>query len=248
MKKNLIFHCYLRETKSVDDATSLHMKCLDHYQMIFDGKKIACISSDEDNLNLNYLLSKVESLKIFDEIFFIKNHSQNRESESLLDLLSKVNLDDGSITFYAHNKGSTHSLDDVLKNWILSMYFFNLEKEYIQEIEHQLEKKFTSSGILKKDWKWQGIHDASGEWHYSGAFFWFNQHLFLDYDWRSFNKGRMSLESYLGQRVPTQKAYSTFVNKNYNFNIDQQFWDEELRPEKIGHEIMNRFSSLFHKF
>jgi len=46
----------------------------------------------------------------------------------------------------------------------------------------------------------------------------------------------MSIESYLGQRIHTSQAYSTFVTKNYNFHFNDEFWTTELNPNSIGND------------
>jgi len=244
-KKNLLFHCYLRNLETLDDTTLFHVKCIEKYQHLFDGKKIVYVAVDDTNVSIGLLLSRFKFFGLFDKICIFKNHEINRESETLIEMLKDVRSNDRSITFYAHNKGSTHQLDSILKKWILYMYFFNLENSYTSKIQDLLHDDYVTCGVMKKNCSYHS-HGASSDWHYSGAFFWFSQKLF-EYDWHTFDKGRMSLEFYLGQRIPTEKAHSAFINRDYNFGIDQSLWEEELSVEKLGVDVVEKFNSLMHQ-
>lgn len=245
MTKNLLFHCYLNDHTEINESTRFSLSCLKNYIKIFDGRKIACISLDRLEEKTSIFFERdLEVFLSFDEIHYVKNDPDNRESESLISLLERVKDSKKSMTFYAHTKGSTHSLDANLKNWILSLYFFNLEEEFVKKIEQRLEQDCTTSGILKKDCRW---HDPSiqGEWHYSGAFFWLCNEKFFKTDWSSFSKGRMSLESYLGQRIPTSQALSTFVERDYNFHINDSLWNEIIKIDLIGEETFSKYKKNF---
>lgn len=56
----------------------------------------------------------------------------------------------------------------------------------------------------------------------------------------------MALESYLGQMVDSAEAFCGFVDKPFNFNIDEQLWESEIRPETIGETAFEKYSSLSH--
>lgn len=247
MKKNFLYHCYIRNSLVLDEPTNFNLKCIENYIHVFDGEKIACIALDDPSVaSKQALLEKLSILKKFDDIILVKNHATDRESVSLISLLEKIEGHKNSLTFYGHNKGSTWPLDECLKNWIFSMYFFNLEDEYVKEVENCLRDNFTTSGILKKDWKWNSP-EILGDWHYSGAFFWINNEKFFKCDWRSFQRGRMSLESYLGQRIPSSQAYSTFICEEFNFDINQKFWENVLRPESIGQDAADKYKTIISK-
>jgi len=220
MKKNFLYHCYIKNIDEIDESTKFSLRCINNYIHIFDGKKIVYIALDNlDDSIKNTILKNFSVLSKFDDVIFTNNHSTDRESVTFIELLESVKDCEDSMTFYAHNKGSTWPLDNCLKNWIFSMFFFNLDDLYLKETETQLKQNYTTSGILKKDCKWH-CPSIEGEWHYSGAFFWINNEKFFNYDWRKFKRGRMSIESYLGQRIHTSQAYSTFVTKNYNFHFN----------------------------
>lgn len=248
MIKNLLFHCYLSDHIKISESTRFGLNVLKKYIKIFNGKKVACISLNNLEEKTSICLEKDLSVFLeFDEIHYVKNHSENRESETLIRLLERVKCSKDSITFYAHTKGSTHNLDSNLKNWILSLYFFNLEEEFVKKVEQNLKGRYTTSGILKKDCRW---HDPSiqGDWHYSGAFFWLCDEKFFRENWQSFNKGRMSLESYLGQRISSSEASCTFIDRDYNFHIDDSLWNESIKIELIGKETFSKYKKNFDYF
>ena len=154
-----------------------NLKCLETYIDVFDGKKIVYVAVDSVGRYSNEkIVEALPILKRFDEIHLFENHPIHRESESLIRLLSHVKDSTDSISFYGHSKGSTHPIDNTLRNWILCMYYFNLDGDYLKEAEQQLSTNYTTSGILKKDCKTDGI---IGDWHYSGAFFWINDEKFF---------------------------------------------------------------------
>jgi hypothetical protein len=207
---------------------------------VFDGNKTICVAMDViGNSSKEDLIKNIPVMSQFDEIITIQNNPTNRESESLLLLLESVMGYNHSMTFYAHNKGKTWQLDSILKNWILSMYYFNLEEPYLSAAEQAVGGDYVVSGILKKDCQWE-----FSDWHYSGAFFWFNTEKLFHKNWKDFSTGRMALESYLGRRVDSKEAFCTFVTKSFNFHIDNDLWNTEIRPDTIGEESFNKYSSL----
>jgi len=245
MKKNILFHCYIKNINELNESLCFGLKCLQNYMSVFDGKKVITITLDQPELFDHQKFSeKIELINLFDEVIVMKNNSHNRESESLIEMLESVKSIKNSMTFYAHTKGSTWSLDSCLKNWILSMYFFNLEQSRIDKVEENFISGYTTSGILKKDCRWN-INGLSGEWHYSGAFFWINNEELFKYNWQTLVKGRMSLEAYLGQRIPTEKAACNFVCRNYNFLIDDLLWESEIRTPLIGNEEFKKYKEIF---
>jgi hypothetical protein len=209
---------------------------------VFDGKKTVCVAMDGiSDSSKQDIIKNIPVMSLFDDVIPIQNHPTNRESESLLLLLESVIGYNDTITFYAHNKGKTWNLDSTLKNWILSMYFFNLEEPYLSTAETALAGDYAVSGILKKDCPWE-----FGNWHYSGAFFWFNTEKLSFKNWNSFSKGRMAVESYLGQRVESAEAFCGFIHKDFDFHVDEHLWDTEIRPETIGEASFDKYSSFLH--
>ena len=244
MKKNLLYHCYIKDIGNINEPMIFNLKCLEMYIDIFDGKKIVYVAVDGViRHSKEKIVEALPILKRFDEIHLFENHPIHRESESLIELLSHVKDSTDSITFYAHSKGNTHPIDDSLRNWIVCMYYFNLDGDYLKEAEQQLGGNYTTSGILKKDCKSGGI---IGDWHYSGAFFWINDEKFFKNEWSMGLRGQMALESYLGEKIKSSEAFSTFVTESFNFHMNDDLWKTKVNSETIGEKSYERYKTIIH--
>lgn len=234
LKKNLIFFCYIADIDNINEVTLFHIRALKIFNSLFDGDIIIYLSTDDMNISLwkvNCLFDffgKTPTIKI------VRNHPHNRESEYFIESLKDITNTD-SLTFYSHNKGSTHSLDYTLKNWIFSMYFFNLIEDNMKTMTSKLSEgdNYIFSGCLKKNGIIPGIIES--EWHYSGAFFWFNTSKLFDLEnWDHMVKDRMALESYPGKMVKTEKALSVFIEENYNYHMNDELFYSNINIDSIG--------------
>jgi len=244
MKKNLLYHCYIKDIIDINKTMIFNLKCLEMYMHIFNGKKIVYVALNNVGRYSNEkIVEALPILKRFDEIHLFENHPIHRESESLIELLGHVKDSTDSISFYAHSKGNTHPIDNTLKNWILCMYYFNLSDDYLKEVEQKLSGNYTTSGILKKDCKVDGIR---GDWHYSGAFFWINNKKFFKNEWSTLLRSQMSLESYLGEKIKSSEAFSTFVTESFNFHMNDDLWKAKVNSETIGEKSYEHYNTLLH--
>jgi len=238
MKKNLVFYCFFSDIKNIDEPTLLSLNLLREYKNVFSGQKIIYAAFDDpQSINFNDL-KEVFSFFTDPQIKIVPNNSENRESEYFIESLKNI-IDVNSLTFYAHNKGSTHKLDSSLKNWILAMFFFNLEMKV------DISNDIIFSGILRKIVK---INDLDCDWHYSGAFFWFNtKNLFAIKNWDVMKKGRMSLESYPGNKVNLERSQSKFVSEFYNFHMNDELWEKTICPGLIGEDLYKKYITIWKK-
>lgn len=240
MIKNLVYYCYF-ENSEVNEFANYNIKLLNRYLHIFDGQKIVKIAVDDLSKDNNHLVSLFPNC----EIEIVQNNKETRESEYFISSLKEIK-DKNSITFFAHNKGSKSGNpgNNVIKDWLLSMYFFNLEETYLNDIETNLNNNKTFSGIMRittacPPW-------VESDWHYSGTFFWFNtQKLFNIDGWDNFEKGRFSVESYPGKIVGLDQSHFTLCSENYNWNSYMpMIWNKYLTKEKIGKEQLNKYLQL----
>jgi len=249
MKKNLIFYCYLKNG-DVDESTQLNLKLIEKYSQVFDGEQIIKVAFDDtstDDKTKDYVRN-LFSFFSNPKIDIVKNNPDTRESEYFIESIKEIQNDE-SLTFFCHNKGNTHTSLDVknnLFNWIVSMYFFNLDEELFATIERQLLNEATFSGILRKTLDctpW-----VCAPWHYSGTFFWFNTRKLKDVpSWDDFRKGRFSVEAYPGQKTDIRHSYSSFVSIDFDFNalFDNSFWPSVLSERMMGKNILNKYAELF---
>ena len=240
MIKNLVYYCYF-ENSEINEFANYNINLLNRYLHIFTGQKIVKIAVDDLSKDTTHLVSLFPNC----DIEIVQNNPETRESEYFIQSLKEIK-NENSITFFAHNKGSKSGGDgnNVVKVWLLSMYFFNLEETYLSNIEYNLTNDKTFSGIMQitipcPPW-------VTTDWHYSGTFFWFNtQKLFNIEGWDTFEKGRFSVEGYPGQMVDVSQSHVTLCSENYNWNSYQpMIWNKYLNKESIGEEAINKYLQL----
>lgn len=234
-KKNLIYYAYLQNEKFIDKNFLVHLNFLKNYSHNFDGQIIIYIASDKSIKN------KCSIVNLFNffpqkQIEFVKNDPEARESAHFRNQILDLNYD-RSITFYCHNKGTTH--DETYENclnWITAMYYFNLEKEFMPHVELNMFYN-TFAGCLRKDVSCEPW--VCSNWHYSGTFFWFNTQKFLTQEIPA-ETGRWATESLCGKVADIKDSYC-IAETNYSYNFDartNEFWDEffatKMKPEQVS--------------
>jgi len=255
--RNLIYYAYFN-ISNIPNYIYQHIFLLKKYRDVFDGEKIIYIATDDD------ITSEVEiKLKSYFNflnatITVVKNNPETRESEYFIQQLKdlKETKKDGSITFYAHTKGSTYDTNDNILKWIVSMYFFNLESQNLLNIESNLENKIFA-GIFRIDFPcppWVIVN-----WHYSGTFFWFSDKLFDIDTWDINPKDRFSVESYPGSKCNIEQSYtsenlfndyinSTLIGTPYNrYDIRYDiYWKVAFSENEkvIPRDKLDRFNKL----
>jgi hypothetical protein len=247
MKKNLIYFCYFKNS-IVSEYTQYNLALLKNYIHIFDGEKIVKISVDNLDIDNSHLISLFDGF----DVELVKNHSENRESEYFIELISQIS-DKNSITFYAHNKGGTSDNyhDDSIKHWLHSMYFFNLESNYLTEIESTLGIEKDFSGILRKEINCRPW--VISDWHYSGTFFWFNTNRILNNsNITNFKKGRYGVEAFPGKMVELSRSHCTFNSAASNFDTYAiHNWNKWISLDSLNIDTytnyINSYNKIFNK-
>lgn len=255
--RNLIYYAYFN-VDNIPNYIHQHIFLLKKYSYVFDGEKIVYIATD-DKITPD-VESKLKSYFDFlnANITVVKNNPDTRESEYFiqqLEDLKKVKRE-GSITFYAHTKGSTYDTNDNVLKWLVSMYFFNLESQNLSNIESNLVDK-TFAGIFRIGFPcppWVTV-----DWHYSGTFFWFSDKLFDIDTWNVNVKDRFSVESYPGSKCGVDQSYisedlfndyinSTLVGTPYNrYDIRYDlYWQIAFNEDEkvISKPKLNIFNKL----
>ena len=203
MIRNLVYYCYFENTE-INEFTKFNISLLKNYLHVFNGQRIIKIALDDTSKDNSHLLNLFPNC----DVEIVQNNKETRESEYFIESIKQIkNLD--SITFFGHNKGAKKQENhayEIMKHWVCSMYFFNLENSFLSEIESKLKTDKTFSGILRittacPPW-------VPSDWHYSGTFFWFNtKKLTSIKGWDNFEKGRLSSESYPGIFVNIEQSH-----------------------------------------
>lgn len=228
MKRNLISYYYFTPN---NEYIKYHISLLKKYSHIFDGKKVIYISTDKD-INIKNIDTSIFNFINPDIVKIVENNPENRESEYFIDQVGEmINIsDENSMTFYTHSKGSTYGNNSNLLNWIVSMYFFNLEEEYIKLISSNFsnnKKKF--SGIFRIPFPCQPW--ITSNWHYSGTFFWINnRQVFVD-GWDDYYTDRFSVESYPGKKFDISDSMESEIlfNEYSNSLLPSEYNRYDLR-------------------
>jgi hypothetical protein len=243
MIRNLIYYCYF-ENSQINEFTKLNLELLNRYCNNFNGQKILKIAVDDLQIDNSHLVKLFHGF----DVEVVKNNPENRESEYFIDSIKEIK-NKKSITFFAHNKGGSNRPEkDVIKMWLFSMYFFNLEPNFLINIQDELSNDKTFSGIMRitipcPPW-------VESDWHYSGTFFWFNTEKLLNIpNWDDMKKDRFSVESYPGKMVNESQSHVTICSANYNFNTYlTDIWNRIIKPETLGEEIFETYHKLYKKY
>jgi hypothetical protein len=243
MKRNLIYYCYF-ENGEINEFTQLNLKLLNRYCNLFNGQKIIKIALDDLTKDYSNLVDMFQGF----DVEVLQNNKENRESEYFIESIKEIK-DTNSITFFAHNKGGSNRPEkDVIKMWLFSMYFFNLEPSYLLKIQDELNEDKTFSGIMRittpcPPW-------VESDWHYSGTFFWFHTDKLLNIpNWDNMKKDRFAVESYPGKMVKESESHVTICSANYNFNTySPVMWNQIIKPETMGEEMYEMYNKLYLKY
>jgi hypothetical protein len=240
MKRNLIYYCYF-ENGEINEFTKLNLELLNRYCNLFNGQKIIKIALDDLTKDYSNLVDLFQGF----DVEVLQNNKENRESEYFIESVKEIK-DTNSITFFAHNKGGSNRPEsDVIKLWLFSMYFFNLEPMYLLTIQDQLSNDKIFSGIMQittpcPPW-------VVSDWHYSGTFFWFNTQKLLSIEnWDIMEKNRFAVESYPGSKIKQDKSHVTMCSANFNFNTySPEIWKKILTSQSLGQEMFDNFMKIY---
>jgi hypothetical protein len=247
MKKNLIFYFYLKDNNRIDGTAHHHLNLLKRYSHIFDGQKILYLATDKEPENKEEILSLFGFLG---EITykFVKNDPELRESKYFIPMINEIR-DRNSLTFFGHSKGlTTEGSPDSMMDWIISMYYFNLEPLYLPNIWNSLYGDSVFAGILRKDIPCPPC--VSSNWHYSGTFFWFNTKKVFERSLDFYKYGRFEVESFPGNHSDVSKSYCeerfTWDNNfdaRYSF-FWANFFDRLTENELLDYKKVSRKISI----
>lgn len=204
MKRNLIYHV----TPIANYKWNLEL--LTQRWGVFTGRKVIAVATapgfDKPSYVKRYLPRDAEVIEV-------QNHSELRESASLIPLLTCVeSLEPDEITFYAHTKGVTRGHNKAIILWTELMHKHLLDR--IEAAEYQL-KHFPICGTFKRQGRF-GCFPEKSEWHYSGTFWWFRNKDLFSMDWRNVPLTRYTAEAYLSLFFAPELAGCTFANDSGN--------------------------------
>lgn len=242
MKKNLIYHFYAPD-EDVYGYVNYNIKLLNKYLNVFDGQKLIKIAVDNIYKDYSQLISFFPNC----EVQIVKNNQQSQESEHFIDFIKEIK-ERNSITFYGHNKSCDSAWDAIyssVQKWILSLYYFNLNEQFLPEIEKNLLEDKVFSGIMRIETPCPP--SVKSDWHYSGTFFWFNTDKLMSLtNWDELEKVRFAVEEYPGKMVTLEKSHVTICHADYNWNsYTPGIYDTFLNANVLGEKTFEEFCELF---
>lgn len=186
MEKTLVYHVYLSDDIETNLAYKINAECLKYYITNFDNVKYVIVMDNLDDLELrlkgiNYV-SNIEFNGNVDIIF--RKNTEIGETATVRDYVVNTN-ENNEMIFFCHTKGITAfrandgrvNLNSIM-NWILTMYFYNLNftNEVIEIFQGKKGPIETFYGTLL-----MSLTDTENypvflpKLHYSGSFYWINK-------------------------------------------------------------------------
>jgi hypothetical protein len=249
MIRDLYFYFYLGNNNNENnDFILLHLALLNHYNHLFNGEKIINIAVDDYSVELDGF---IKNNKIFEGAIVNKVINTGQESTYFIDTIRNFKKDDGRITFYGHAKAATLmpiSTYTTMAHWVHSLYYFNLNENYLPEVENQLKNKFFSGclQITSACPPW-----VKSDWHYSGTFYWMNNSkVFNNIEEEKFDAlDRYSVEAFPGYTAKVEDSFSTFISENYNFNsYNVDIWQQRLTIDYLGENLYTDYMKHHESF
>lgn len=178
------------------------------------------------------------------EFIEVPNNPGLREVATFEKLFERVeSVNDQHFTFYGHAKGVTRPSSHPAHPWADLLHQVNLDHWPL--VEQQL-REFPVTGAFKKFGRGWREKDSNSDWHYSGSFFWFrNQDLFSQPDWRKIDQFWSGIEPYISQHFKSKDGGSLFhegrvpalnlYDKKYLMEVvmpDFEKWKEENKDKR----------------
>ena len=221
MVYNLIYYIYITK----NDYLSYNLKLLSHYASIFNGEIFIVIARDRFS-NDSITLPK---FKKEPTVISVRNNVTLGETEHFLEVVKNLLKDTDSYTFYAHAKGVSRPTTFALNNWITSLYYYNLEPQYLPTTTTDNAPVFR--GAILKNAPCPPFIDQP--YHFSGTFFWFNTKIVKE---RTEHIDTKNITKYFVESFParietdTNKIKYTFYKEDNNFNLyNDDVWRGILR-------------------
>ena len=170
VKKRIVFYFYAFKDFLENDAIKINLKCLKYYSSIFDE---ALFIISVDDINDAGLISSAEKEIIncgFENIRF-KVHEDNQCCEAqpfFEEIFQKLEKLDG-LTFFGHTKGVTKTECKAIVDWILGLYYLNLN--FTEEAEHLLTYE---GGRFFGTFLTDGTDSWMNGFFFNGTFYWMN--------------------------------------------------------------------------
>lgn len=185
MQKTLVYHIYLSDDIETNLAYKINADCLKYYVNIFDNVKFIIVMDNLGDFELREkglkYISNIQFKGNVDIVF--RKNTELGEAATVRDYVIKS--DNNDLVFFCHTKGigafknkdEKTNLDSII-NWILVMYFYNLNYaeeviEYFYGKRGPIEAFYGTLLMLLTDMDTYPVFIP--KLHYSGSFYWVNK-------------------------------------------------------------------------
>lgn len=191
--RNIVYHAYSRGDRAWWNVTHL----LGRVDQIFNGKRVACVTTDGSNAHERVV--EAFQQKNF-TVILRRNDARLRDSAAFLDMLGFVqSIACNEATFVGHTKGATSRADS---RWAEQMYACNLDNW------HDMMSALRTHSVAGTLRRVVAVPHISGQWHYAGSFYWFRHDSLFNKDWRSRQAHPYLIEEFPGAFFPIEESYN----------------------------------------
>lgn len=164
------------------------------------------------------------------KVFSVPNNPRIREGATFQKLLSSVQNDKDSITFFCHGKGARHGgafgdKGSTIQDWTETMYRSCLD-DVDRVVLHLKTAAMTGPFRRFGSFKTPGNH----RWHYSGAFYWFRNADVFERNWQKMDMFFFAVESWPGLMFPAEQVSCLFHDNAGDLYL-KSYWDSAVQAE-----------------
>lgn len=219
MRRHLAYHLYpLRGS----DNWRWNISKLKQYLNQFDGLRLMSIMTGPDCDSPRDVQQELCGTGI--ECLFLPNSNYLRETVSFVPLISRLEHQSG-ITFWGHAKGTLHpAVHPTIRGWASAMYQACLSSPPLVDV---VLRNFPIAGPFKRHGEFWQTQNAG--WHYSGTFFWFNNHDVFCRDWSHIFPGGHGVEGWPGTLFRNEEA-ACLICDHAGDLYNSDYWDNTVQP------------------
>ena len=264
VKTRMVFHWWIPSVKPrhYHKINELHLECLKNYNTRFNESIMVLSCDDLSDPYIEEFKRKIYDIGLTGDIHIkiVENNIIYREAITYNnEILFKMDELDG-ITFFAHNKGTSrydmdnHDKEELLKQWIVFMYFMNLED--FNHVRHHLSTPVALCyGTMLYHNNDNTFYFNKHNWAYLGSFQWLNTKKIFDYiGKKKTSYDPADAELYIPNYIPfnTEMVRSYFTcYAEYPFNEDHWmnlYESRKLFEETISQQATDEHLTLFYDF
>ena len=228
MKRNLLYFIY---PAAANDEWRQNVTHLRQYFNVFNHKKIITVAQGPGTVPAAYVERELSGLNA--TLKTIANDERLGEVPAFLGALEQVaSQDPDEITFYAHAKGVTPNRPEPvqrnLRRWRDLMYDHCLGNPARVE---RILRRHPCCGCFKK--YGPALPEEDVDWHYSGAFFWFNHARLFSQDWKTIGASRYAVEGFLPRFFSRADAYCLVADDPAGYRLDLYTEEDWTKLESV---------------